>query len=117
MSGSIRNYRVEYDIPQEEMDVRTKNVLLNAGGLEAYCNSADCPYETLDKIEDYSVLPKLFITFGTKDASFDRYCENKERYRKMGIQAEYLDVPDLGHESRCLDISLQKALDYFGIFK
>ena len=117
LSGSIRNYRVEYDIPEEQMDVRTRNVLKNAGGLDAYCDSLDCPYEALEKVEDYSKLPKLFFSFGTEDPSFARYCDNKERYRKMGIEAEYLDVPGLGHEARCLDIALEQAFEYFGIHK
>lgn len=117
ISGSIRNYRVEYDQPWEELMQRDKNVLNNAGGLDAYCNSMDCSYERLLEVKDCAKLPKLFFSFGTKDKSYERYCENKKRYEELGINAHYLDIPDIAHEPRALDIGLENALEYFGLHK
>ena len=62
-------------------------------------------------------LPKLYFASGTVDSLYPAFVHFRKHAQKIGLKAEFEEIPGYGHEWAFWDLSIQKALDYFGITK
>ena len=68
-------------------------------------------------VREGTELPKLLFGCGESDMLYKDFLKFKERAESIGLQAEYFSIPGLKHEWRFWDQGIQKALDFFEIYK
>ncbi len=111
------------DLTEEDMNdpnprkQRQIQNIKNAGGLEAYKNSYENTWDIIDKLNKTGTLPKLFFACGLNDMLLERYKVFKEHALEIGLDAEFFEAEGYKHEWRFWDLSIQKALDFFGLDK
>ena len=94
---------------------RFVNTLKNLGGKEEYYKSIENTWGRIIEMHNAGTLPKLMFACGQKDFGYDDYKKFETMCNEKGIKAEFYELPDLGHEWRFWDKSLQKAIEFFGI--
>ena len=95
---------------------RMVQVIKNAGGFEAYVNSEENVWAILDQLAPTGRLPKLMFACGHEDALlYDRYKIFQEHCKEIGLEVKWFDLPEYKHEWRFWDLSIQEALDFFGL--
>lgn len=116
---------VPFDMESEreslELHNRLANVVKAHGGYDAYMKS---PLNVWQKTKDYAaavekgeIQPlKLYISCGDDDAiMYDEFLHYKELVEDLGLEAR-IDIGEgHGHTWEYWDISVQAALDYFGL--
>lgn len=97
-------------------DERTRTTLLNAGGLEAFCNSNENVWDILDKKAGTGELPKLMFACGEEDALlWPLFCDFRAHAEEIGLDAYWFTRPGYRHEWRFWDLAIQEALVFFGL--
>lgn len=97
-------------------DPRTRTTLLNAGGLEAFCNSNENVWVILDKKAQTGELPKLMFACGEQDALlYGLFCDFRAHAEQIGLKAHWFTQPGYKHEWRFWDLAIQEALNFFGL--
>lgn len=95
---------------------RVQNLIDNFGGIENYVNSPLNIWDRLTELNGTGKLPKLFFCCGTKDTLiWDKYVNFKAYAKQIGLDAAFWEAEGYTHEWRFWDLSLQRALDYFGL--
>lgn len=97
-------------------DARTRTTLINAGGLDAFCNSCENVWAILDEKAGSGTLPKLMFACGEQDALlYGLFCDFRAHAEAIGLDAHWFTLPDYRHEWRFWDLSIQEALRFFGL--
>ena len=97
---------------------RMKKSVANFDSEEDFLNSYQNTWAVLEKhVREGTELPKLLFGCGESDMLYKDFLKFKERAESIGLQAEYFSIPGLKHEWRFWDQGIQKALDFFGIYK
>lgn len=100
------------------MENRRANTIANAGGEEAYLNSIRNTWKLITEEYPSGKLPKLAFYCGKEDFLYPGYVEWKEHCQKAGMDGILFEETDgFTHEWRFWDLSIQHALDFFGITK
>ena len=95
---------------------RTENQLQNAGGIEGYRDSVQNTWKLARELAKNPNAPKMLFTCGTDDPiMYDTYCKFKKYAAEIGLAATFEETDGYSHEWRFLDISLQRALAFFGL--
>ena len=95
---------------------RTQGSIQNRGGLENYLASYENTWRVLDEAVEKGVeLPKLFFACGKDDGLYPGFLHFKDHAKEIGLPAEFVEIPGYRHEWRFWDLTVEKALDYFGI--
>ena len=95
---------------------RTQGCIDNRGGLEAYLASYENTWRVLDEALAKGVeLPKLYFACGKQDHLYNGFVHFREHAQKAGLKAKFEEIDGYRHEWRFWDLTIQKALDYFGI--
>ncbi len=102
---------------KEPWKQRTITSALNAGGLEAYKDSYENLWRLCTEKAGDPDLPAFYFTVGTDDFLFDRYMTFKAYAKKIGFKATFREIEGYHHEWRFWDLTIQHALDFFGITK
>lgn len=106
--------KIDMDSKEPGMQ-RTITSALNAGGLEAYKASYENLWRLCGEKAKSGDLPRLYFTVGTNDFLFDRYMEFKAYAKKIGLEAQFREIEGYTHEWRFWDLTIQHALDFFGL--
>lgn len=94
---------------------RQQNMIRNAGGMQQFLQS---PCNVWDKLPAFCALknaPRLYFTIGTNDFLYQNYVNFKKYADKIGLDATFEEYEGYEHEWRFWDLTIQKALDFFGL--
>ncbi|RKJ40879.1 hypothetical protein D7X94_05570 [Acutalibacter sp. 1XD8-33] len=95
---------------------RVQNVIDNFGGLEGYVNSPVNVWDKLPELMKAGTLPKLYFCCGEEDPLIWEKFQKFQAYaEEIGLPARFDRDPGYTHEWRYWDLTIQRALDYFGI--
>ncbi len=95
---------------------RTQGSIDNRGGLKEYLASYENTLRVLDEaVQRGTDLPKLYFACGKQDQLYGAFLHFKEHAVETGLDAEFEAIEGYKHEWRFWDLTIQKALDYFGI--
>ncbi len=100
---------------KEEKAQRAINSARNAGGLDAYINSYQNTWRLCAEKAKTGELPRMFFAIGTKDFGWERYNKFKAYAKQIGLNAEFHEIEGFAHEWRFWDLTIQQALDFFGL--
>jgi S-formylglutathione hydrolase FrmB len=138
LSGSARNYtnlkpyagifgpEFSRKVSSGELDLKSQGLILQPRTLNTiakYPTVGDflASYEnTWDRFEEVckaGKLPKLYFAVGTKDFLYDTYCKFKEFAQGLHADIKFEEIEGYTHEWRFWDITVQKAIDFFGLRK
>ena len=107
---------VMYDKAQgNSMFKRTQGSIDNRGGLEAYLASYENTWRVLDEKAHTGELPKLYFAIGTNDFLYDAFKHFRAHAEEIGLDATFEEIPGYKHEWRFWDLTIQKALTFFGL--
>lgn len=96
-------------------NVRVKNSLLNAGGLEAFLNSEENVWAIIDRKAPTGQLPRLFLACGEDDTViFGLFNQFREHAKELGLDATFFTAPGYRHEWPFWDLGIREALRFFG---
>ena len=115
LSGPPKDLRTIYAAPFDMLDLRHKNRAANAGGVEAYINSYENVWERLPELAKQKDLPRFYFASGTRDFMYDQYLQFKQRAIKAGLDATFEEIEGYAHEWRFWDLTIQHAIDFFGL--
>lgn len=115
LSSAPRNLEALRNTPEDKIDVRTKNIIAMYGGLEGYINSVGNSWAKLDElVAKKADLPKLYFACGLDDMLLSTYTTFKEHAKEIGLDAKFEEFEGYKHEWRFWDLTIQRALAYFG---
>lgn len=98
-----------------KVNYRLVNGIRNAGGMEGYLNSPINVWDRLPELIEQDALPPLYFCCGKNDFLYDRYQAFKEYTQKLGLKATFEEFDGFTHEWRFWDLTIQKALTFFGL--
>ena len=101
--------------PNDPFAAREYNLISNFGGLENYRNSDLNLWDLARRhAENHTDLPKLYYACGNRDPiAYANFLAFHDYAGKIGLKAEFYDVPGYGHEWRFWDLCIQDALERF----
>ena len=95
---------------------RTQGSIDNRGGLQEYIDSYENTWRVFNEaIEKKVDLPKLYFACGLDDSLYNGFKHFKEHAEELGVDIKFEEIPGYKHEWRFWDLTIEKALDYFGI--
>lgn len=95
---------------------RTEGCIANRGGYEAYAASYENTWRVLDEaVASGQELPRLYFACGKQDYLLPLYHHFKEHAMEIGLDAVFEEIDGYRHEWRFWDLTIQKALDFFGL--
>lgn len=95
---------------------RTVGCIENRGGFEAYEASYENTWRVLDEaVAAGTPLPRLYFACGKDDHLFPAYEHFKRHAQEIGLEATFEEIDGYKHEWRFWDLTIQKALDFFGL--
>jgi Predicted esterase len=115
LSGPTKDLNSIYAAPIETLDQRHRNRAANAGGVEAYLASFENVWERLPELAKQKNLPRFYFASGTKDYMYDQYLKFKQHALAAGLDATFEEIEGYAHEWRFWDLTIQHALDFFGL--
>lgn len=98
-----------------KMNYRLVNGIRNAGGMEGYLSSPINVWDRLPELIERDALPPLYFCCGKNDFLYDRYQAFKEYAQMLGLKATFEEFDGFTHEWRFWDLTIQKALTFFGL--
>ncbi|MBN1401892.1 MAG: hypothetical protein JXA74_13710 [Anaerolineae bacterium] len=117
LSSAARNYERILASPEATQDRRLANRLRNYGGPEAFLNSNENTWRMLGEMVHRVDLPRIYCACGTQDHLYDWYREFKAYAQEIGADITFEEIEGYGHEWRFWDLTIQKALAFFGLEK
>ena len=114
LSGSPNNWR---SLTKEDLAFdRTRNQIEAEGGMEALLASHTNVWDRMGALAGTGTLPELYIASGTDDFLYDCwYLPFKKYAGELGLKATFEEFDGYGHEWRFWDMTIQRALDFFGL--
>lgn len=112
---SASPFRYEYDLEGMTGDRARKfqNTVHNGGGLETYLKSDDNLWRLLEKM-DPGILTPMYFGIGGDDSGIDRFERFRKLARERGLNVTFEVIPGYQHEWRVWEITIQRALGFFG---
>ncbi len=95
-------------------NTRTLNSIRNAGGLDKYIDSYENTWDIIGKLAKTGKLPRLYFACGADDHLYEPYLEFKKYAGEIGLDAVFEETEGYRHEWRFWDLSIQRALAFFG---
>ena len=107
-------FRVGYD-SGDTLGDRTRGMIENRGGLEAYLNSYENTWGILDKHAKDPALPRFYFAVGKDDFLYESYNIFKKHAAEIGFDAKFEEFDGYKHEWRFWNMTIQRALTFFGL--
>lgn len=119
LSASPRDTEWVLANASESMKKRTEGMIANRGGFDAYQASYENTWDILDKlVAEKADLPRLYFAIGSEDEIvYDAFVRFREHAKEIGLAAEFEEIEGYKHEWRFWDITIQHALEFFGLEK
>ena len=116
LSSSARNYERMAAAPGGIQDQRTLNRIANMGGMEGFLASRENSWKVLgDLVKAGADLPRLYFACGTNDFGYDNFRAFRAYTEELGLDAVFEEIEGYTHEWRFWDLTIQKALEFFGL--
>lgn len=115
LSSAARNYQRVLASPEAAGDTRLANRLRNFGGEAKFLASTENTWRMLGEMVGRVDLPRMYCACGTNDFLFDWYREFKAYAGEIGAEITFEEIEGYTHEWRFWDITIQKALTFFGL--
>jgi len=115
LSMAARNYQRELAEPGAMDNHRLANRVRNAGGMEGLLASVDHTWRILGESVGEVDLPRLYCAVGKDDFLYAWYTEFKAYAEELGADITFEEFEGYGHEWRFWDLTIQKALTFFGL--
>jgi len=115
LSSSARNYERILADPEAAREKRLANRVANHGGVENFLDSTENTWRMLGEMVHRTDLPRIYCACGTKDFLYEWYSEFKAYALKIGADITFEEIEGYGHEWRFWDLTIQKALAFFGL--
>lgn len=114
LSGSPNNWR---ELDEQSLTFeRTQNQVNAEGGMNGLLASHTNVWDRIGALAGTGSLPRLYVASGTDDFLYDRwYLPFKTYAQKIGLAAVFEEFDGYGHEWRFWDLTIQHALDFFGL--
>jgi len=114
LSSAPANHR--NDILEETVVKRTQTIIDDMGGEDIFLESVVNVWDHLPELVEEGSLPRLYFTCGKDDGiAYKRYSAFKEYANQIGLEAVFEEYDGYDHEWRFWDLTIQKALDFFGL--
>ena len=94
---------------------RVRTALATHGSLEAYEASRENVWRLVEERAHDPALPRLYFTCGTLDSGYPAFRHFQEHAEAIGLPATFESVEGYRHEWPFWDLSVRKALDFFGL--
>ncbi len=107
-----------FDTLQEKnpgMWARFTKSFANYGGKEGFLDSVENTWKIAAEKAASGELPRLYFACGEDDMLYPPFLEFKAYAEKIGLDAVFETTPGFKHEWRFWDLSIQKALEFFGL--
>ena len=116
LSSAARNYERILADPQAAQDKRLANRLANYGGAENFLHSNENTWRLLgERVRQGADLPRLYCACGSNDFLYEWYREFKAYALEIGAPITFEEIEGYAHEWRFWDLTIQKALAFFGL--
>ncbi len=112
-----------YDVANMTLDpnspdyIRATNEINNAGGRNKYDNSNCNPAYSIRNYVKKNQDLKVYFACGKEDFLFEKHIEFLEIAKESGLHAQIDTIEGYGHEWRFWDMTIERALDYFGLIR
>lgn len=108
-------FHYEEDVPgmTGERRQRMETLFNNAGGYEAILKSDDNLWRLTEEA-DTAALPPMYFGIGGEDPGMARFERYRELAQEKGLNAQFEVIPGYAHEWRVWELTIQRALSYFG---
>ena len=113
LSSAPGNHRQA--IADKEVAARTQTVIDEMGGPEKFLASPANTWDALPALVKKGNQPRLYFTCGKEDFLYERYKKFKAYAAEIGLEATFEEIEGYRHEWRFWDLTIQKALDFFGL--
>ena len=97
------------------LDDRSRGMVENRGGLAAFQASYENTWGLVDKLAGSKDLPRFYFTIGKDDFLYESYKTFKAHAKEIGFDATFEEFDGYKHEWRFWDLTIQRALDFFGL--
>ena len=87
------------------------------GSDKGFAESAENTWRLADELAGNPDLPMLYFASGTEDTLYPAFVHFRQHAEKIGLKATFEEIPGYAHEWPFWDLTIQKALDFFGITK
>lgn len=85
------------------------------GSDKGFLASSENVWRLVDEKASDPDLPMLYFASGTADRLHPAFVHFRQHAEKIGLKAVFEEIPGYAHEWRFWDLTIQKALDFFGI--
>ena len=110
-----RKIRESYQAMGLDMQ-RLEKRISNAGGLEAFVNSAENVWDKIKELHNRNILPKLYFCIGENDFFYPAYREFKAFAGNEKMDIRFEEMPGYAHEWRFWDLYIEKIIkDVFAL--
>ena len=87
------------------------------GSDRGFAASSENTWRLVDEMAGNPDLPMLYFASGMDDHLYPAFVHFRKHAQKIGLKATFEEIPGYAHEWRFWDLTIQKALDFFGIPK
>jgi len=115
LSSCARNPHI---IDMDDPNPRSKRNIVsvkNAGGLDAYINSYENVWDKLKELSNTGTLPRLYFACGKNDFLYNDFVSFRKYAESFNLDATFEEIEGYTHEWRFWDLTIQKALTFFGL--
>ena len=102
-------------IASGEVVERVQMIINDMGSADAFLSSPANTWDVLPELIKKGTLPRLYFAVGKDDFLYDRYEKFKAYAIEIGLDAVFEEYDGFKHEWRFWDLTIQKALDFFGL--
>ena len=114
LSGTPRNFATMPE-REPEMWARMEKASHNYENMEAFLNSPENTWKIVTEKAGTGELPRLYFACGEDDMLYQAFLDFREYAKEIGLDATFESIPGYRHEWRFWDLTIQKALSFFGM--
>ena len=94
---------------------RTQKSFPNYGGKEGFLAGPENTWEIVKEKAKTDELPRLYFACGEDDMLYPAFKDFRKYAGEIGLEATFETIPGYKHEWRFWDLTIQKALKFFGL--
>lgn len=94
---------------------RLENLIADTGGVDPFLESPSNVWDQLAQWGQIPQRPRLYCAIGKEDFLYQDYLHFKAHVQELGIEAQFEEYDGYEHEWRFWDMTIQKALAFFGL--
>ena len=94
---------------------RMRGIVENAGGMEGYLASRDNSWRLCRELAGDSKLPRFYFAIGKDDFLYDNWKKFRAFCEDIGFDATFEEYDGYTHEWRFWDLTIQRAIKFFGL--